>query len=327
VATAGRPVEGVTVLAHVEGKRLDFRCTDALGAFAMEVPSGLPVTLSVRSKEGSELHRDPEAVTLKQGQQQFREIDLARAVEEPCPEPPPGGEEPGVDTFPMVDLVGQREPAARALLRTQGLELAEREEQPEAGPAGLVLSQSPDAGTPVRRGADVGIVVRVPLQVHVPSVVGLALEEARKILEKSELAMGQTSRVRVGRDKVGLVVRQQPDAGAQAERGTAVKLWVGVPRQRPGGPARPRGGREPEVIARIAARAEERVRSRGGAADAPPGYVAAGLENAGVHDRAEFDSFLARDRREIRERLGLRLLRDTERTIAALKWARSRTDE
>ena len=103
---------GLSVSAIGDGVRLDFDCTDGVGSFALELPAKTGLILSVRNKDGAELYRDPEPAELETGQKQYREIDLTRGAEKPCPDP--GPDVPPDETFAMLDLVGRTEAAARA---------------------------------------------------------------------------------------------------------------------------------------------------------------------------------------------------------------------
>ncbi len=236
VVDDGRPVTDVTVSVVAKGERLDFRCTDDVGGFAMEVPPAVGFVLSVRAKDGGELFRDGEPQSLSEGQVLYREIDLSRAAEEPCPEPPPedGGDEED-EAYPMVDLVGRREADALALIRGQGLKLEDRKEQEVEGQAGLVIAQQPAAGTPVRRGDGVSIVVGASGRVRVPDVIGLKLKEAEQALKKAGLGLGTVSEVPVTGERGGLVVAQDPNAGAEIARGDKVALSVGKASEDRGG--------------------------------------------------------------------------------------------
>ncbi|SCX79807.1 PASTA domain-containing protein [Nitrosospira sp. Nsp13] len=312
VAKEGHPAEGMIVIVAVDGQRIDFRCTDSRGAFAMEVPSGTPLTLSVRSREGAEFHRDPEGTVLKPGQQQFREIDLARNAQPPCTMPPP--ESAGADdTFPMIDIVDQEEATAKRVLLTQGLNLAERKEKRVKGSEGRILSQKPIAREWVRRGDKVSILVGAPAQIVVPPVVGMPIENARTILKESKLAIGKLTEVTAAREKIGFVLEQDPVEGAEVKYGSAVALQIGT------------FDKGHEIIVGIAKRTET-LRHEADDKNIPKNFVIGQLEQAQVKDLASLDHFLALDRKSLQKLLGLRTLTQTDQMIAALKQARSEVD-
>jgi len=311
----GSPVEGATVIASAAGKRIDFRCTGPTGGFAFPVPPDVAVVLSVRAKDGAEVHRDSQGATLRAGQQHYREIDLARGVERPCPEPP-SDTTPRDDRFPMVDLVGQREAAAVALLRAQGLTLATRKEQPDQGRAGVVLAQDPSARSPVKPGDGVRLTIGIEPGTKVPSLVGLNRDAAEAALKRADLTPGEVRMAPAARDKAGLVLEQSPVEGAAAARGSAVILTIGTVSTEP---QRPRE----TAVTNLVARAEDQLRQAGVGNDAEQGHLATRLAKAGVHDTAALDKLLETDRHEIRRSLGLRTLAETDKTIAALKRERN----
>jgi hypothetical protein len=240
VAENGAAVPGVTVVASSDGKRVEFRCTDGNGGFAMEVPSNTPLVLSVRSPEGAEVYRDPEAQSLAAGQQQFREIDLGRGAAKPCPEPPPETPAPQRDSFPMVSLVGQKEADAMAILRTQGLTLGKRAEEVAETRVGLVIAQDPRPRTLVKRGDAVSIVVGTSGKATVPSVIGLTRDEAAKALREAGLTVGEVTFVPVSGERAGVVTNQNPVAGSPADPGGKIALEIGQEPQAPPSPSPPR---------------------------------------------------------------------------------------
>lgn len=304
VADAGKPVENMIVTAFADNERVDFRCTDDNGAFAMEVPAGTPLVLSVRSSEGAELHRDPAAAVLRPGEQRFREIDLTRAPQTPCHPP---DDKPVDATFPMIDLVGQTEQDAMAIIRTQGLKLGKRSEQDSRESVGRVIAQDPRAGMPVQRGAAVAITVGRSNAIPVPNVVGLTLEKAERLLKESELLVGKVSNLPVVDDNVGLVVKQDPEADGKASRGAAVSLQVGVKR----------GGEFVE----IANLAEERLREDDVEPRATPGFLAQRLDEAGVKSVPELEELLKQKPAKVRDRLEFPNLSAARKAISALKKA------
>lgn len=83
-----------------------------------------------------------------------------------------------------------------------------------------VWSQSPDPGTPIRRGGEVRLLYRSPEpeagETAVPDCRGLSIREARRLL----IACGLESSI----DGSGEVRRQSPRPGSRVRRGTSVHL-------------------------------------------------------------------------------------------------------
>jgi eukaryotic-like serine/threonine-protein kinase len=90
---------------------------------------------------------------------------------------------------------------------------------------GRVLAQEPDPGADLDRGERVVIVVgRSPLTVEVPRVVGSLVGDAFERLQAARLR-GREIKV-AGNKPKGIVVKQQPPAGAEVRRGSLVVLSV-----------------------------------------------------------------------------------------------------
>jgi eukaryotic-like serine/threonine-protein kinase len=105
----------------------------------------------------------------------------------------------------------------------------DRDENSSA-PAGTVLRTDPAAGTELRIGAPVTLVLSNGESdsdsdtVEVPSVIGEDFDEARETLDDAGLdAEGRAAVPLFGRDD-GRVVEQDPPAGERVERGTTVTL-------------------------------------------------------------------------------------------------------
>jgi hypothetical protein len=315
VVRGQEPVTDASVVAYAAGARNTFACTSRTGGFSMEVPAGTEITLSVVLKEGGEAFRDRTGVVLKPGQTLSREIDLA-AVMPPCKEPPPDKEPPKDDTFPMVQLVGQFERDAQRLISAQRLVLGDRSEKIDVEQAGRVIDQKPAAGATVRAGDAVAIVVATNNDVNVPSVLGLAREDAEVTILKAELKLGKIAEISVSPDQAGRVLNQKPVAGARVPRGSEVALEVGIR-------SRIAPERQPEPkLARIVDLAASRLGEGGRGSETPAGTLPKRLADARIMRVADLDKLLARDRAQVRDQLGLSTLAETDRTIAALKKAR-----
>ena len=335
VVRGHEPVVDANVVAAAGGKRAAFTCTDSKGGFKLEVPAGQDITLSVVLKDGSEALRDRDGITLKPGQVVFREIDLA-GVAPPCKEPPgdqtppkdqppapePPKDQPPVppkdDSFPMVKLVGQLEPDAQKLIKAQGLLLADRSTRVNVEQAGRVVEQKPPAGAKVRPGDTVAIVVATDDKVDVPSVLGMTPKDAEVVLLKAELKPGKITETQVAAEKAGGVLNQTPVAGDRASRKSEVAMEVGVAKRQVVAPEF-----DPK-LARVVDLAGTRLRA--GATDATIDLTAA-LQNLKIKTTTDLDKLTAMERTDVRDKLGIRTLAETDRTIAALKKARKELGE
>ena len=335
VVRGREPVADANIVAAAGGKRAAFTCTDSKGGFKLEVPAGQDITLSVVLKDGSEALRDRDGITLKPGQVVFREIDLA-GVAPPCEEPPgdptppkdqppapePPRDQPPVppkdDSFPMVKLVGQLEPDAQKLIKAQGLLLGDRSTRVNVEQAGRVVEQKPPAGAKVRPGDTVAIVVATDDKVDVPSVLGMTPKDAEVVLLKAELKPGKITETQVAAEKAGSVLNQTPVAGDRAPRKSEVAMEVGVAKRQVVAPEF-----DPK-LARVVDLAGTRLRD--GATDATIDLTAA-LQNLKIKTTTDLDKLTAMERTDVRDKLGIRTLAETDRTIAALKKARKELGE
>ncbi len=134
----------------------------------------------------------------------------------------------GVASTP--ELFGLSEEDAEGLLADQGLRLAwsdEGERFDEQVPAGHVLIQRPRAGTLVKRGVEVTVIMsRGPQRIEVPTVVGSALQAAQVTLAAAGLTVGRAITVFSEQGTPGIVVAQEPIGGSRAERDAAVDLFL-----------------------------------------------------------------------------------------------------
>jgi beta-lactam-binding protein with PASTA domain len=91
----------------------------------------------------------------------------------------------------------------------------------------IILHQDPPPNRVIREGKAIRIdLSRGPKLVEVPDVTGMAMERARRVLEKNGLKLGKyTGEFDVVVAK-GDVLRQKPEAGEQLKRGGEVELVI-----------------------------------------------------------------------------------------------------
>ncbi len=129
----------------------------------------------------------------------------------------------------VPEVTGQSEDEARGSLRAAGLHVGAVTKREEAGQAaGTVLSQSPSAGSSVRSGEAVNLVVaKASQEVTVPRVVGKKQERAEGELVGAGFVVKSAMRTVSSVAEVGLVLQQTPAGGTKAKRGATIKLTVG----------------------------------------------------------------------------------------------------
>lgn len=175
---------------------------------------------------------------------------LAQEDDEPRPTTPTTTSARQVE---VPRVVGVREERALEQLRDVGLE-GEVDRRPSREPRGVVIGQSPQAGTEVEEGETVELDVstgqpaqtttettEAPETAQVPEVVGLRSSEATSRLREAgfDVRLVQVP----SQEPAGTVVGQSPSAGAEAERGSEVRLNVA---QQPEGSTQPTTTAAPE---------------------------------------------------------------------------------
>jgi beta-lactam-binding protein with PASTA domain len=94
-------------------------------------------------------------------------------------------------------------------------------------PISSVLRQDPLAGTVVREGKTIRVIVAQGGQtVLAPAVVGLPLRNAEMMLRQSQLALGEVSESYSLKQEKGMVLSQDPKAEASVERDALINLVV-----------------------------------------------------------------------------------------------------
>jgi beta-lactam-binding protein with PASTA domain/tRNA A-37 threonylcarbamoyl transferase component Bud32 len=136
---------------------------------------------------------------------------------------------PGQETVP--DVTGQTLQSAQAQLQAAGFRIGGPKQEPSATvPAGRVISTDPPGGTAVKKGSTVTIVVSTgPEQATVPNVVGQTESNAISTLQGRGFEVDtSTTTLSPGDPNVGRVVSQDPTSGRKVDKGSTVKIVVGV---------------------------------------------------------------------------------------------------
>ncbi|MGN6431637.1 MAG: AMP-binding protein [Gaiellaceae bacterium] len=123
----------------------------------------------------------------------------------------------------VPDVVNQKRESALAKLRAAGFE-SHVKTVPAPGTAGVVVHETPAAGTKVRKGSAITLRVSVRLEVVVPTVLGLR----RTVAQSNLAAAGLGTRIVYGTSPAaaGHVYTQSPAGGVRVTRGTKVLLAV-----------------------------------------------------------------------------------------------------
>ncbi len=131
---------------------------------------------------------------------------------------------------PTPDLYGLAEVEARALLADQGLGLdwtGEDDRFDDEVETSHVLLQRPKAGTLVKRGSRISVILsRGPQHITAPSVLGAAPQAAQVTLAAAGLDLGRMLNIYAEEGESGTVVAQWPEPGTSLERNGQVDLFV-----------------------------------------------------------------------------------------------------
>ncbi|WP_067779760.1 Stk1 family PASTA domain-containing Ser/Thr kinase [Actinomyces vulturis] len=141
----------------------------------------------------------------------------------PAPEPTAS---PTVDVLKIPDVTNMDEAAARNALETLGLVFSKGSDvASDTVPEGKAVSMDPKAGTKVAPGVTVTVHFSSgSAMVPVPDVAKKTQAEAREIISKAGLVVGDVTTVDAPDIKAGQVVRTDPVAGTSVKRGSTVKL-------------------------------------------------------------------------------------------------------
>ena len=127
----------------------------------------------------------------------------------------------------VPDVVGLRDTDAVARLQQAGFRPLPASVN-STQPSGTVLRQSPAGGTTAQRGSTVGITVSGGPRVRtVPDVVGETEGDARRILREAGFTVRVAGRAVTDPAREGIVVEQDPRAGARVQGTTQVTIYVG----------------------------------------------------------------------------------------------------
>ena len=130
-------------------------------------------------------------------------------------------------TVDVPNLSGQEVTSAISELKKSGLEIKiERQEHHPTVPEGHIISQQPQAGSSVKKGRDVQVVVSLGSQeVVVPEITKQVFRKVQVDLKQAGLVLGEVARANTTQPREQVVV-QYPDARTILQKGATVDLLV-----------------------------------------------------------------------------------------------------
>ena len=94
---------------------------------------------------------------------------------------------------------------------------------------GLVISQAPRAGREVERGTSIDLTISLGEEpIPVPDFTGLRLNEATRLIENSDLILGDIGEEYSETVNEGVVISQSIPSGSQVEKGTSIDLVISL---------------------------------------------------------------------------------------------------
>jgi len=134
----------------------------------------------------------------------------------------------GPQGIPVPDLTGKTQAEAELLITEAGFTVGEVTEQASKDvEAGLVLSQSPVANATAERESAVSFVLSSgPNRMEVPEVVGLPEDEAVDLITSAGFTPEPQPNEFSSKVDAGNVISQSPEAGTEADEGSAVQYVV-----------------------------------------------------------------------------------------------------
>ena len=135
----------------------------------------------------------------------------------------------GLEIFTVPYVKGLDKASAKDIIELNGLVLSSvTEEFSDSVASGIVISQDPTAESPVQKGDKVNLVISKGAEVKltvVPDLIGLSLNEAQRVLQSSNLKLGNTKEI-ITDDKSqdGKIFNQTIAANTEVKQGNSVGL-------------------------------------------------------------------------------------------------------
>ncbi len=134
------------------------------------------------------------------------------------------------DTVVVPELVGKDVVYALEILTDLGLNTKVKgSEYDSQVPTNHVIFQEPEPGTEIKKGRDIRIIISKGARtILMPNLKGLALQQARIILEENDLCRGAISSTYIANVEKDDIIEQAPAPGAMVQRETCVDLLVSL---------------------------------------------------------------------------------------------------
>ncbi len=137
----------------------------------------------------------------------------------------------GTDGIEIPDVLGKSEAEGTAELTNAGFSVVKEEEYSSTFSKGMIMSQSPDAGSLAPLETEVTIVIskgESENEVTMPSVLGYSQEGAVSTLEAAGLVVGEISEAYSSEYSEGKICYQSFEPGVTVSEGTEVDLRISL---------------------------------------------------------------------------------------------------
>ncbi len=210
----------------------------ALKAILYVPEVSVPDLLGRNEEEAQKIIEDMGLIFKVSGREYSKEYDEGRVMEQSVDEGKKIKEKSNVDvvvskgkkSITVPDLVGKYSIEAGIILKDASLkEGSVKEANSDKVPAGQIMDQSPDAGTPANENDAVDYIVSLGpkiVYVKMPKVTGLEVNAAKLLIAQSGLTAGGVSEEPSEDVTKGLVVRQSVAAGQDVAQGTSILLTI-----------------------------------------------------------------------------------------------------
>ncbi len=136
----------------------------------------------------------------------------------------------GEQLYDVPNLVGRSLRESKFALAQRNLEIQEIDSRQSAQyPSGTIISQIEQAGSKVKKGTKIGVIVSIGIEtgdLKVPILIGKNLEEAKKIILANKLSIGKINFQPTPTAAINEVIDQFPKANTMAKENTRVDLFV-----------------------------------------------------------------------------------------------------
>ncbi|HAX50048.1 MAG TPA: PASTA domain-containing protein [Ignavibacteria bacterium] len=136
----------------------------------------------------------------------------------------------GEQLYDVPNLVGRTLREAKFMLNQRNLDAQEVEYKPSAQyPTGIVLGQIENAGSKVKKGTRIGVIVSTGMDagdIKVPDLTGKNIEEAKKLLAVNKLTIGKINYQPSANVPLNSVIDQYPKANTMAKENQKIDVFV-----------------------------------------------------------------------------------------------------